>query len=246
MPETVSIAFETNWRGYLGYLVELPGAYVRGPTEEEATPKVMSEVMAYLGWLGVKAEEDCKVRVVQKHRGIKTVEDADTEILLDADQGEVTEEEFQTLIDLTRFSAETFAKLYDMAENKDWVDQSAVRKTFYGNRPATAKAIYEHVGRCQFYYLSRMKITNEIDGNFVTSREFCLSRLEKLYRRKNNSLNYEIDHEQWTLKKVLRRFVWHDRIHGKAMTRILEKQRQSGIVSNYEDCFNFGTMISQE
>jgi len=245
MPETVSIAFETNWRGYLGYLVELPGAYIRGPTEEEAIPKVVPEVTAYLGWLGVGAEGDCKVRVVQKHRGIKTVEDADTEILLDADREEISKDEFQTLIDLTRFSAETLEKLYDAAENKDWVDQSAVRETFYGKRPATAKAIFEHVVQCQFYYLSRMKITEEIVGDFVTVREFCLGRLEKLYSRKKNSLTCEFDREQWTLKKVLRRFVWHDRIHGKAMTRLLEKQKQLGIISDYEDCFGFAKVISQ-
>ena len=26
--------------------------------------------------------------------------------------------------------------------------------------------------------------------------------------------------EEWTLRKVLRRFIWHDRIHGKAMYRM--------------------------
>ena len=90
-----------------------------------------------------------------------------------------------------------------------------------------------------------MNIIDEIDGGFVTAREFCLGRLEKLYRRKNNSLNFEIDREQWTLKKVLRRFVWHDRIHGKAMTRVLEKQKQLEIISDYEDCFGFAKVISQ-
>lgn len=245
MPETVSIAFETNWRGYLGYLVELPGAYIRGPTEEEAIPKVIPEASAYLGWLGVDAEGGCKVRVVQKHRGIKTVEDADTEILLNADQEELSQDEFQTLINLTRFSAETLDKLYSAVENKDWVNKTAVRETFYGNRPATATAILEHVVQFQFYYLSRMKITDEVVGDFVTVREFCLGKLEKLYGRKENSLIHEIDREQWTLKKVLRRFIWHDRIHGKAMTRLLEKQKQMGVISDYEDCFGFATAILQ-
>ena len=55
----------------------------------------------------------------------------------------------------------------------------------------------------------------------------------------HNSLVFDVDNELWTLKKVLRRFVWHDRIHGKAMTRILEKQKQLGIIDTYEDAFCF-------
>ena len=29
--------------------------------------------------------------------------------------------------------------------------------------------------------------------------------------------------EEWSLRKVLRRFIWHDRIHGKAMYRMAVK-----------------------
>jgi hypothetical protein len=70
-------------------------------------------------------------------------------------------------------------------------------------------------------------------------RRFCLEKLEALYRKNNNSLIFEIDNELWTLKKVLRRFIWHDRIHGKAMIRILEKQKQLGVIDEYDDPFHF-------
>lgn len=33
------------------------------------------------------------------------------------------------------------------------------------------------------------------------------------------------------------RFTWHDRIHGKAITRMLEKQRQLGVIDKYDDPF---------
>ena len=29
--------------------------------------------------------------------------------------------------------------------------------------------------------------------------------------------------ECWTLRKLLRRFIWHDRIHGRAMVRMMER-----------------------
>jgi len=70
-------------------------------------------------------------------------------------------------------------------------------------------------------------------------RKFCLEKLKALYRKNNNSLIFEADNELWTLKKVLRRFIWHDRIHGKAMTRILEKQKQLAMINEYDDPFHF-------
>jgi hypothetical protein len=60
-----------------------------------------------------------------------------------------------------------------------------------------------------------------------------------MYRKNNNSLIFNVDGELWTLKKILRRFIWHDRIHGKAITRILEKQRQLGVIDEFNDPFHF-------
>jgi len=85
-----------------------------------------------------------------------------------------------------------------------------------------------------------MKITDRTEGDLRTIREFCLSRLARIYRKSNNALTYEKDGELWTLKKVLRRLVWHDRIHGKAVTRIMAKQKASGMIDDYEDFFRFG------
>jgi len=70
-------------------------------------------------------------------------------------------------------------------------------------------------------------------------RKSSLDSLARLFRKEANSRVYNVENEEWTLKKILRRFVWHDRIHGKAITRILEKQRQLGLIDRYEDLFRF-------
>jgi len=244
--DVASLAFETNGRGYLGFIVELPGAFVRGRTEEEAVAKVHREADLYLKWLGVEQKHDYKVQVIQRHRSTLTVEDADSEILLQADQERLSDREFQNLLDLVRFSGETFSQLYANTRFKDRIDESRIRKTFYGDNPATLQAIFEHVKRCQYYYLSRMKIAEQTEDDFMTIRDFCLAKLESIYRENNNAPEHEIDNERWTLKKVLRRYVWHDRIHGKAMTRILDKQRQLGLIGEYEDPFHFRETFSRD
>lgn len=48
------------------------------------------------------------------------------------------------------------------------------------------------------------------------------------------SLAYE---EEWSLRKVLRRFIWHDRIHAKAMARMAAKTFGAG---HFTDPFKFG------
>jgi len=239
LPNVVSIAFETNEKGYMGFIVELPGAFVRGRTEEEAIAKVDSEVNLYLKWLGIEQKHEYKIQVIQKHKSSLMVEDADNEILVEADKKTMRGEEFRNLVELVWFSGETFFQLYTNAKFKDWIDEARIRKTFYGDNPKTIQEIFDHVKYCQYYYLSRMKITEEIGVDFMGIRKFCLEKLEALYRKNNNSLLFETDNELWTLKKVLRRFIWHDRIHGKAMTRMLEKQKQLAVINEYNDPFHF-------
>jgi len=238
--DTVSVALETNGKGFIGFIVELPGAFVRGRTEEEALSKVGREIRAYMKWLGVEAKAGHGCRAVQRHRSGLMVEDADNEILLEADKGAAKDEEFRRLRDLVVYSGETFLRLYTNAGFKDWVDEARIRKTFWGESPKTIQEIFEHVRLTQYYYLSRTKVVfSEKEGEFLKIRRLCLTKIEELWKKFNNSLVFEVDNELWTLKKVLRRFIWHDRIHGKAMTRILEKQKQLGIIDTYEDIFCF-------
>ncbi|MEO0114018.1 MAG: hypothetical protein ABIK93_00905 [candidate division WOR-3 bacterium] len=237
---TFSVAFETNGKGFLGFIVELPGAFIRGKTEAEALAKVNQEVKSYLKWLKIKQDFTYKTNVVQYHQSQLMVEDADSAILLNADKGEMEEEEFVNLSELVRYSGKTILKIYHSAELKDWVDGARIRKTFYGDNFTTIEGIFGHIKRCQYYYLSRTKIPFEPkEEDFMKIREFCLTKIKELYQKENNFLIFNTDNELWTLKKILRRFIWHDRIHGKAIIRILAKQKELGLIDRYEDPFYF-------
>ena len=239
--DSLSVAMETNGHGLHGFIVELPGAFVRGPTEDEALSKAQHEAGTYLRWLGREQTRFPKARVVQTHRCKLMVEDADCEILLDNDTGEMNDREFQRLFDLAKFSGVTFNSLFDSVELKDWVDEARVRRTFYGQNKKTIQEIFDHVKRTQYYYLSRTGTPFAADNSelFMRIRNSCLGALETLFRQNRNLKVYSLDNESWTLKKILRRFVWHDRIHGKAVTRILEKQQHFGLIDRYDDLFKF-------
>jgi len=237
-PNTLSVAFETNGKGFIGFIVELPGAFVRGKTESEALSKVNIEANSYFKWLGDLEQHEFDFRVVQKHSSDLMVEDADNEILLDADREYLNDKEFKELLNLVQYSGETFFSLYENAAFKDWIDEPRRRKTFYGENPKTIREIFNHVNGTQYYYLSRVKLRfSEEETDFLKIREMCLLEFSKIFYESNNALVYYIDEESWTLRKVLRRFIWHDRIHGKAITRILQKQKELKIIQEYSDPF---------
>src|SRR5712692_11028319 len=106
--DTLSLALETNGRGFQGFITELPGAFVRGRTEQEALSKTEKEATSYAKWLESPAPTSTKARVVQRHRCELTVEDGDCEILLHADQDVLDQMRFAQLQDLVKHSGQTF------------------------------------------------------------------------------------------------------------------------------------------
>ena len=95
--------------------------------------------------------------------------------------------------------------------------------------------------QAQYYYLTRTGLPYQPikDDDFLAVRNHSLETVTELYTKNGNSDRFHIDGEEWTLKKILRRFIWHDRIHGKAIVRILRKQASLGLVSSYHDPFGF-------
>jgi hypothetical protein len=238
--DSVSVSVETNGKGYIGFLVELPGAFVRGRSESELLEKVPGEVRSYLEWLGTPSEHRVQGTIVESHRCKLTVEDADSEILLAADRGQMELDEFRRLAGIVSLSGKTFSSLYNSAQFKDWVDPSRRRDTFYGKTPSTIREIFDHVKNSQHYYLSRIGLEVAREGSFDEVREEGMVKIRGLFDTQGNSREYRMEGESWTVKKVLRRLVWHDRIHGKAIMRILAKQNYLGLIESYEDPFRFG------
>ena len=239
--DKLSVALETNGKGFMGFIVELPGAFVRGPDESSALSKIQGEASSFLRWLRVDDNVIMLSQVVQRHSCKLMVEDGDCEILVDSDKSFVSHMEWTQLMDLVKYSGETFNTLFEHSQLKDWVDEARVRQTFYGANRTTVKEIFDHVKRTQYYYLSRagLRTTYDESEGLLAIRDDGLQALNKLFDKQGNSEVYVKESEYWTLKKLMRRFIWHDRIHAKAIVRILDKQKRLGLISSYEDPFGF-------
>ncbi len=244
----LTVAIESNGKGVIGFIVDLPGGFVRGRTEVEALSKVTAEASRYLAWVGLEGGKGKASSgrfqgfVVQRCSSSLAVEDADCLILLDADRLKMHPDEFRALSDLALYSGQTFESVYQGAVLKNWVDPAKVRSTFHGSCPNSIEATRSHVLKTQAYYLSRLGLPLQ-EGEFMMMRRLGLNLLRKEFEARNNKAPVEVDGELWTLKKVLRRFVWHDRIHAKALWRMMRKQEQLGLISEYPDPFRFSSLV---
>jgi len=178
---------------------------------------------------------------VQRCASRLAVEDADTLVLLDADRRKMRPEEFRALSDLALFSGQTFDGVYQGAELKGWVDPAKV-SSFHWPYPSTIEATHSHVAKTQAYYLSRLGLPLQ-EGEFMMMRRLGLNLLGKEFEAHANRPPVEVDGELWTVKKVLRRVVCHDRIHAKAVTRMMRKQEQLGLIPGYPDPFHSSSLV---
>lgn len=211
---------EFNDGGCLIYAANYSGAYVRGKSKNEALAKFAGEMRSYLRWLGtsLSAADLLEIEIVQEKRSELQVCDADSDVLFDAEREPISPEEYGRLKLLVLKSARDFRSLYESIPNPD-ISGRAPRRSFYGPVPRTPREMYEHTNNTTAYYTAAFGLETENMPDLYTNRLQALSELEDLPDFLSGRVYVADDGEEWTLRKVLRRFIWHDRIHAKAMWR---------------------------
>lgn len=227
--------WEHNGFDTLLYAENFIGAYTRGKSLEEAKSKMPTEIKSYLNWRGQPVPDTFDVVIVQEKDSELEIKDADSDVLFYAEENALTLEEYNDLKALALKSAADFLALYESIPDKNKSSLSN-RKTFYGNIPRTAEEMYLHTKNVTSYYFGEIGIDVDNEGSILESRQRGFELLEKEpYFLENLTIKGSYD-ERWTLMKVIRRFVWHDRIHAKAMWRMAKKTFQGVEI---EDVFKF-------
>ena len=218
----IECAWEHNGNDTLLYAINFPGAYTRGANLNAAIDKMGAEVQAYLAWKGDCVPAEWSVEIIRDAPSDLDIRDADSDILFPSEELPLTMEEYVELKTLALKSAEDFYALYEYIPDKDY-SLALARKTFYGQVPRTAREMYLHTKNVNAYYFGEIEIEADNNGTILECRKRGFEALE---RQPDFLLNPVIEGsygEKWTLRKMLRRFLWHDRIHGKAMYRMAVK-----------------------
>lgn len=227
----VNCIWEHNGEDSLLYAENCVGAFTRGETLDIALQKMPSEIVSYYSWMGMHTPENIELVIIQEKESELEIKDADSDILFASEGDTLTYEEYTRLKELALKSAEDFLKLYQSVPDKN-TSCLPIRKTFYGQIPRTAEEMYLHTKNVNSYYFAEIGIDVDNDGSIVECRKRGFEQLENTNDFLNNLLQEGSYGEMWSVRKVLRRFIWHDRIHAKAMYRMVKKTFDEAKVEN--------------
>lgn len=218
----ISCVWEHNGNDSILYAENFVGAFTRGATLQICCDKMANEIKAYVKWLGEEVCDDYSIEIAQEKSSELNIRDADSDVIFNSEQRELSKAEYEILKSIALKSAQDFLNLYNAIPDKSRSCMSA-RQTFYGAVPRTANEMYEHTKNVNSYYFGEIGVDIDNDGNILECRKRGFELLEKTSNFLQNEVIDGSYGELWSLRKVLRRFIWHDRIHAKAMYRMAVK-----------------------
>lgn len=218
----IRCVWEHNGDDTILYSDNYIGAYTRGATKDIALQKMTKEIKSYLKWTGENIQGKFTTEIIQEKESTLQISDADSDVIFDEEKKPLAMEEYIHLRETALKSARDFYDLYISIPDKN---RSCLpsRKTFYGLVPITANEMYEHTKNVNSYYFGEIGIDISNDGTIYECREKGFELLEHTENYLDNVVLCGSYGEYWSLRKVLRRFIWHDRIHAKAMYKMAVK-----------------------
>ena len=210
--------WEHNRGDTLLYAVDLPGAFTRGESLSAAIAKMPAEIKSYLAWRGDPVPDLIEIVIAEEKESELDIRDADSDAIFDSEKALLTREEYEVLKALALRSAKDFLALYESIPDKD-AGLSPIRKTFYGQVPHTAREMYGHTKSVNAYYFGEIGIEADNEGDILACRRRGFEALEAHPDFLHMPAAEGSYGEYWSVRKMLRRFIWHDRIHARAMWR---------------------------
>ncbi len=183
---------------------------------------VKEEIIDYCKWANITHPEDLEIKIIKDYNCKLDVCDADSDVIFESEKKPLTMQEYEMLKALCLKSALDFLELYNSIPGKDYSNLPN-RKTFYGTVPRTANEMYDHTKNVNDYYFGEICIEADNEGDIYDCRARAFKTLEQTHGFLENKVYDGSYNEQWTLRKMLRRFIWHDRIHAKAMRNFVCK-----------------------
>lgn len=218
----IEVIAEYNETGAMLWADAYPGAFSRGETVSKALEKFPKALSEYARWaygapLPNLAESDFVV--THAYRTDLAVEDADSNVLFPSERLPMDMTEYTQKKQLCIRSAMDFEKLYASVPQKDRSLRKS-RRTFYGRIPCSAREMIEHTNHTLAYYAHAVGVPFENEGGLLENRKRLFRALESTPDFLAPRVYTDADGELWTRRKLLRRLLWHDRIHARALYRL--------------------------
>lgn len=222
--------------GYLAWVHELPGCFARAASRPAVEAKLRPAIEEFCRWLRAAGEavpeEPVEYAIVAEVETPLLSAQADSDVLLEPDRAALDAPSLSRLEAWLRLSRR------DLLRTLDRVDTAAWEWKPEGG-PRSVREHLQHLAFVEFMYAAWTFDLRSKDGiaEFLSwTRRIALDRLRDLARSGDARVTQAAwsgapRPESWTARKALRRLLWHERLHLRAIRRLLDRrtaQRSSG------------------
>jgi len=232
----VPVCLEIGLGGTGAFVPDCPGCWVFGRTPRSALEKVRAAVVEWVEWLKRHGERPCikadEVEVVEGEILRVTynpVEAGKPEPLFWSEVLPISSEGIERTIRLMGYSRGDLLKLVS-ALNGEVLDWQPPEK------PRTIRNCLRHIGIAEWWYITRLDIDlpeefpEDVFELLHSTREATLYNLQNLPKEKWSGIfqpkKYVAPEAMvcnlWTARKMLRRFVDHERLHTRYIEKVLK------------------------
>jgi hypothetical protein len=205
---------------YLAWVNDLPGCAVRGSSREEVLTRLPDAIGDFVAWSGGTAFERPEITVSDEVESAIEA-DEDTEVLVAADRGPLTEERWA---EAQQWLGRSRAELVDHLDRL--TDEQL--ETRRAGSARTVREEIEHIAFVELMYAAWTFDRQSREGlaDFLAwTRGVAAERLSALAHQRSAGLTSANwggapRPEAWTPRKAARRLVWHELLHLRAVERL--------------------------
>ncbi len=243
------VALEIGEEGWTyAWVLDLPGCFSRGASPEEALAVLSPRIERYLDWLSgfePVPRTERGIEVVEEVRdGTCPVRRGDTRALFAWDRRAPAEEEFERDLRWMAYNRQTLLSLVEGLPPAV-LDAGEDGPDIHDLRAPNVRRVLRHIGGAEYWYLTRIptqaSLPAEEPQNVFAILSVVRAAAEPVLREIFRSCPDQVVEvpqktwsgtftEGWTLRKVLRRALWHEGFHIEEIRRHLEGSRDRAAV----------------
>jgi uncharacterized damage-inducible protein DinB/predicted RNase H-like HicB family nuclease len=226
----------------MAHVLGLPGCFVRAPTRDQAMARLPDAIRGHLGWLRAHGEAappaDAPIEtwVASEYAGLGPFDPGDAAALFPPDRAAIDPDGVEDHLRWMGYSrSDLMALIQELpAELLDWQPSP---------QSYSIRHLLRHLGNSEEWYVSRIVSAATLPAEWEDDedlpileflemeRRTAVERLRRLTAGERSRIfqpRAHTDHprEEWTARKVLRRFLEHEREHTAQVLEILDARRR--------------------
>ncbi len=211
----------------MAWVFDLLGCYARGDSPEELPTAAPRAIEDFHRWrarsTGPMAIGTIKVAVAEVYPNFEASDEYWVNAFFEDDLRPVSAAEVEEAIELLSRSR------VDLLDVLRGIRPALLGRSIAGESFGTIGGVVQHVAGAEWWYLDRMGLSiprkdlpEEPLAMLLAVRGSSLGQLGQLV---DNPHVREVQHERWSSRKVIRRMIWHERVHTRHIERLAATTR---------------------